>query len=341
MERYSRRLVRRARTRTRTVVAVAIVVVVGLSVSVAAATDSLFPLQPGDTVAVGCNGSYLSQDRLSPTVRKLTCNDSTNTSTSTSTTTTTTTTGPPIIDGQPPPAVTGGGLWTRVFDDEFNDTQVDTTQWNVQNNSTFGSGNNELECYMAANTTESGGSLNLVAQSGDTGCPGYRVSSGMVTQRNQGGPQRFSFTHGYIEARIKVSPFTPALWPAFWLVGAEGAPSWPAYGEMDVAEMYGPHPDYAEPNYHDQNGGKGNAEVHVGDLASYHTYAMNWTANQIQWFYDGNLVSSISVANNYPHSVILNLAVGGDGPSYYGSLGDPSSSLPSTMSVDYLRVFQS
>ena len=104
--------------------------------------------------------------------------------------------------------------------------------------------------------------------------------------------------------------------------------------------MYGPHPDYAEPNYHDQNGTKGNAEVHVGDLASYHTYAMNWTSNQIQWFYDGNLVSSINVANNYPHSAILNLAVGGDGPSYYGNFGDPSSSLPSTMSVDYVRIFQ-
>ena len=333
MERYARRLVRRARTRTRSTVVVAIVVVVGLSMSVAGATGYLVPLQSGDTLAIGCNGSSLSQERLSSTISKLTCTGSTSTST-------TATTGPPNIDGQPPGAVTGGALWTRVFDDEFNNTQVDATQWNVQNNSTFGSGNNELECYMAANTTESGGSLNLAAQSGGAACPGYQVSSGMVTQRNQGGPQRFSFTHGYIEARIKVSPFTPALWPAFWLVGAEGTPSWPAYGEMDVTEMYGPRPDYAEPNYHDQNGAKGNVGVHVGDLASYHTYAMNWTSSQIQWFYDGNLVSSINVANNYPHSAILNLAVGGDGPSYYGNPGDPRSSLPSTMSVDYVRVFQ-
>jgi phosphatidylinositol-3-phosphatase len=73
MDRYARRLVRRARTRTRSTVAVAIVVVVGLSMSVAGATGYLVPLQSGDTVAIGCNGSSLSQERLSSTISKLTC----------------------------------------------------------------------------------------------------------------------------------------------------------------------------------------------------------------------------------------------------------------------------
>jgi len=72
MERYARRLVRRARTRTRATVVVAIVVV-GLSMSVAGATGYLYPLQSGDTVAIGCNGSYLSQERLSSTIIKLSC----------------------------------------------------------------------------------------------------------------------------------------------------------------------------------------------------------------------------------------------------------------------------
>ena len=85
MERYARRLVRRARTRTRTTVVVAIVVVVGLSMTAAAATNYLFPLQSGDTLAIGCNGTYLQQERLSPTISKLTCTTSTSTSTSTTT----------------------------------------------------------------------------------------------------------------------------------------------------------------------------------------------------------------------------------------------------------------
>jgi beta-glucanase (GH16 family) len=353
MDRYSRRLVRRARTRTRSTVAVAIVVVAGVSVSVAGAADYLFPLRSGESVAIGCDGSYLSQERLSSTIRKLTCTDSTDaaststTSTtgtpgaSTSTTTsTTTTTSPPNIDGQPPGAVTGRALWTRVFSDEFNDNEVDATQWNVQDNSTFGTGNNELQCYMDANTTESGGSLNLTARAGGAGCSGYQVSSGMVTQRDQGGPQHFSFTHGYIEARIRVAPFGAAAWPAFWLVGAEGSRSWPDYGEMDIAEMYGPNPTIAEPNYHDNSGARGNVLANVGRVDGWHTYALNWTENTLTWFYDGNPVSSVNVTNNIAHSVILNYAIGGDGPAHAGFSGSPTPSLPSTMSVDYVRIWQ-
>jgi beta-glucanase (GH16 family) len=193
---------------------------------------------------------------------------------------------------------------------------------------------------MADNTTESGGSLNLAALSGGAGCPGYQVSSGMVTQRNQGGPQRFAFTHGYIEARIRVSPFGRAAWPAFWLVGAEGSPSWPAYGEMDIAEMYGPNPTTAEPSYHDTSGAHGNVLADVGPISDWHTYALNWTDSSLTWFYDGNPVSSIAVSNNIAHSIILNYAIGGDGPAYSGYSGSPSSSLPSTMSVDYVRIWQ-
>ena len=83
MERYARRLVRRARTRTRSTVVVAVVVVVGLSMTAAAATNYLFPLQSGDTIAIGCNDSYLQMERLSPTISKLTCTTSTTTSTTT------------------------------------------------------------------------------------------------------------------------------------------------------------------------------------------------------------------------------------------------------------------
>lgn len=341
MDRSARRVVRRARTRARTTVIVAIFAVVGVFVSVAGATGYLYPLQPGDSVGIGCNGSYLSQQRQSATISKLTCMGTTSTTTSDSgPPTSPDSTPPPNIDGQPPAAATGGAIWNRAFDDEFNDTSIDTSEWNVQDNSTFGSSNNEQECYMASNANEGGGSLNLVASAGGASCPGYSVSSGMVTQRGQGGPQQFSFTHGYIEARIKVGPFGPAAWPAFWLVGADGSPSWPGYGEMDIAEMYGPHPTVAEPNYHDNSGARGNVLANVGPVSGWHTYALNWTDSTLTWFYDGVAVSTINVSNDIPHSVILNYAIGGDGPAYDGFSGNASSSLPSTMSVDYVRIWQ-
>lgn len=342
MDRYARRLVRRARTRTRTTVVVAIVAVGLLSITAVGATGYLYPLESGDSVAIGCNGTYLSQQRLSQTVSQLNCTGPGSTTTTTTATAPTSKpdTTPVDVGAQPPAEVTNGATWKRVFADEFNDTQVDTNEWNVQNNSTFGSGNNELECYMAANTTESGGSLNLTAQAGGAGCPGYGVSSGMVTQRGQGGPQQFSFTHGYIEARIKVAPFGQAAWPAFWLVGADGTPSWPGYGEMDIVEMYGPHPNSAEPNYHDRSGAEGNVLVDVGPVSQWHTYALDWTGDTLTWFYDGRAVSRINVNNDMPHSVILNYAIGGDGVADAGFSGSPFSSLPSTMSVDYVRIWQ-
>jgi hypothetical protein len=247
---------------------------------------------------------------------------------------------PVPASGQPPAAVTGGATWKAIFNDDFAGSSVNTANWNVANNSNFGSGNNEQECYMTGNTTVSGGALNLAARAGGAGCSGYNVSSGMVTTRAMGGVEHYAFTYGYAEARIKVSPFGPAAWPAFWLVGANGTPGWPAYGEVDIVEMYGPQPNKAETAYHDNGGNHANVTVNIGDLTQWHTYGVNWTSSKLTWYFDGAPVASYNVANSYAHTMILNYAIGGDGPGYYGYNGNPASSLPSTMSVDYVKVWQ-
>ena len=51
--------------------------------------------------------------------------------------------------GQPPPAVTGGATWRTVFADEFTGAAVDRNEWNVADNSNFGSGNNAVETFDA------------------------------------------------------------------------------------------------------------------------------------------------------------------------------------------------
>lgn len=232
------------------------------------------------------------------------------------------------------------GSYKLKWADEFNGSSVDTTRWNVQDRSTFGSGNDEQECYMAGNTTVADGALQLKAASGGASCSGYTVSSGMVTTRAQQGTEKFAFKYGYAEARIKVAPFGPAGWPAFWLVGAQGTPGWPTYGEVDVVEAYGPRPQYAETAYHDNGGNHANKAVNVGSVAEWHVYAVEWTPSKLTWYYDNKVVSSYDVANSYSHTLILNYAIGGRGPEYYGYNGNPSSSLPSVMSVDYVRIWQ-
>jgi beta-glucanase (GH16 family) len=313
-------------------------------------------------------------------------------------TTTTTTTppdttppAPPVTTpvsgaGQPPLGVTGGAKWKPIFDDDFNGSGVDPTKWNVQNQSNYGSGNHEDECYMAANTTVADGALNLIGKretvnscgANPDGGNNYFFTSGMVTTRAQGGGLKFKFRQGYAEIRMRV-PRGNLYWPAFWLVGAGdgSSPGWPDYGEFDVTEIYGTHPDISESNFHKADGSIGAGTANVANLLAdtagininppatlltggtnaWHTYGINWTANHLDWYVDGVKVRTYTAksaadtaALGYEHSMILNLAMGGDGPQYEGytgnesgggySNGNLSADLPGAMQVDYARVWQ-
>jgi beta-glucanase (GH16 family) len=293
---------------------------------------------------------------------------------------------PPPGSGQPPSAVTGGVPWTTVWADEFNGTAVDTSRWNVQNNSNFGSGNNEDQCYRAANVSETSGVLRVVGRRQSvTGCGSnpqggstYYFTSGMVTTRAQGGPMRMKFRHGYTEVRMRV-PRGNIYWPAFWLIGAGdgSSPGWPDYGEFDVTEIYGSKPDISESNFH-RSGGNIGARSHnvnnppstaagrnvnppnpfvAGGVNTWHRYGLHWTADRLAWYIDGVLVRSYTASTSgdraalgYEHSLILNLAMGGDGPRSHGYTGQDSASgysngnlvadLPGAMEVDYVRVWQ-
>jgi beta-glucanase (GH16 family) len=295
---------------------------------------------------------------------------------------------PPVVgSGQPPALVTGGATWKTIFDDEFDGSSVDTSRWNVPNNSNFGSGNNEDECYRAANTTVAGGTLRLTGKRETvTGCGSnpdggntYFFTSGMVTTRQQDGGMKFKYRHGYTEVRMRV-PRGNLYWPAFWLVGAGdgSSPGWPDYGEFDVTEIYGSKPDISESNFHRAGGNIGARNHNVvtkgsssslnvndpnplvaGGTNDWHTYGFNWTDDTLQWFIDGVLVRTYTASSaadraalGYEHSIILNLAMGGNGPRYsdHGYTGGESgggyndgnlnADLPGTMEIDYVRVWQ-
>jgi beta-glucanase (GH16 family) len=307
-----------------------------------------------------------------------------------------TTTPPPPVDptdppvastGQPPALVTGGASWRTIFDDEFDGSSVDAANWNVMNNSNYGTGNNEDQCYRAGNTTVAGGTLRLTGKRETvTGCgsnpdggSSYFFTSGMVTTRQQGGNLKFKYRHGYTEVRMRV-PRGNLYWPAFWLVGAGdgSSPGWPDYGEFDVTEIYGAKPDISESNFHRAGGNIGARNHNVttkgtssslsindpnplvsGGTNDWHTYGFNWTDNTLQWFIDGVLVRTYtassaadSAALSYEHSIILNLAMGGNGPRYsdhgYTGIesgggyndGNLNADLPGTMEIDYVRVWQ-
>jgi beta-glucanase (GH16 family) len=293
---------------------------------------------------------------------------------------------PPVAaPDQPPPALSSDRYWAPIFVDEFSGTAVDATRWNVGDNSNYGTGNREDQCYRAANTTVADGTLRLTGQRETvTGCgsnpdggSSYYFTSGLVTTRQQHGTMKFKYRHGYAEVRLR-APRGNIYWPAFWLVGAAdgSSPGWPAYGEVDVTEIYGSRPDISESNFHRTGGNIGARDHNVADLGTtstlnvnppnefvagatndFHTYGVNWTADKLEWFIDGVLVRTYTATTSadvaalgYEHSFILNLAMGGNGPASHGYTGGESgggyddgnlvADLPGTMEVDYVKVWQ-
>jgi beta-glucanase (GH16 family) len=222
-----------------------------------------------------------------------------------------------------------------VWSDEFNGTSVDGTKWNLDNGNP--GVNNEKEYYQAANATVTGGNLIITAKKQSMGGQPYTSA-----KLNTSG--KFSVQYGRIEARVKM-PMVNGTWPAFWMLGNNiNTVSWPQCGEIDIMEHVNTNINnlgtmHWNNNGHVQYGGSLNTTP--GD---YHVYAVEWDASSIRWYVDNTLYVTGNIANNInntgafhlPFYLILNLAVGGD---LTNGVAIDDNSLPTTMTVDYVRVY--
>ena len=240
---------------------------------------------------------------------------------------------------------------TLVWSDEFNGSAgslPDATKWTYDLGG-GGWGNGEAEVYTnSPNNVSQDGKGNLAITAIDTN--GAYTSARIKTQG------LFAPQYGRIEARIKL-PYGQGIWPAFWMLGADIATvNWPNCGEVDIMENFGAY---------NHEGGTNNGSIHgpgyTGSLvgatytlpggallsADYHVFAIEWSANSMEFFVDGNSYEKQTPATipsgtqwvfNAPFFLLLNVAVGG--PTTF--LGPPngSTSFPQTMLVDYVRVYQ-
>lgn len=265
---------------------------------------------------------------------------------------------PPTPPAEPQPGIVLPPGYKLIWQDEFDGNALDLSKWNVRDNDTYGSGNNEEQRYFARNVQVGGGFLSLTAKMESTGGPGDKLyTSGFITTRALNPlPQRFAFTHGYIECLIRTTPISGGLWPAAWLVGDKDTPVGnPAYGEFDIMEGYGTYPNSVECTSHWTDATKTNKQqskrytLQGGDQSMFHAYGCLWTPNYVSYYIDGKLVDQWSatdsgafLARGYGHTLNLNLAVGGNGPrKYHGWDGTwPDGGLPARMDVGYVRVWQ-
>jgi beta-glucanase (GH16 family) len=254
---------------------------------------------------------------------------------------------------------------TLVWSDEFaNSTSAkkapDASVWTYDTGNDSGWGNSELEVYCAYGSTVTpcsrttlnayvapGGGLKIVAE---------EPSRGVYTSARMKTQGLFSFQYGRVEIKAEV-PESQGFWPAFWLMGNNiSTIGWPGCGEMDVLERVDAagSPDWNAGSIH----GTGVTGINIGTkyyfpkgqtAATAHTYGMIWRKGSVEYYVDDETkpyaTSTPSNFNSFsgsvwpfdtgPNFIILNLAVGGSWP------GNPTAStpFPSTMKVDYVRVY--
>lgn len=253
-----------------------------------------------------------------------------------------------------------------VWRDEFNGASLDTAKWGYQTGikDIYGSsvgpnywGNDELQYYTEDAVSVENGSLKITATKQQQGDRPY--TSGRILTRDKA-----SFTYGYFEARMK-TPTGSGMWPAFWMLPQPSSPAnseneyggWPANGEIDIMEAKGRLENKVDTTLH--FGKAWDAHDYVtkettlsSNTDEWHTYAVDWTADAISWFVDGQKVLTVTkdrwwsqdVSNqgksqpfDKPFYIIFNLAVGG----MYDSYNQPDGSFTSAaMYVDYVRVYE-
>jgi beta-glucanase (GH16 family) len=248
------------------------------------------------------------------------------------------------------------GAWQLVWSDEFSQpdgSSPDPTKWGFDiGNGSGGWGNNQLE-YDTSRTNNArivGGQLVIEADQESYGGKSY-TSARMLTKG------KWSWAYGRMEASIKL-PRGQGIWPAFWMLGTNiDSVGWPTCGETDIMENIGNTNDQAKAHgtiHGPQNGGDYNGGAGVGGtytlpgggaLAdSFHTFAVEWTTNQIKWYVDNTAYFTATPASlpsggtwvfTQPQFLILNLAVGGNWPGY----PDATTVFPQQMLVDYVRVY--
>lgn len=236
--------------------------------------------------------------------------------------------------------------YTLAWEDEFDGPSgqlPDATKWTFDIGTDWGNAQLEYDTDRPENVSLDGnGNLAIIARK--ESFAGSAFTSGRI--KTQG---LFDQAYGRFEARIKM-PWGPGIWPAFWLLGADiDAVGWPQCGEIDIMEYRGQETNLIHGSIHGPGYSGGAAVTKSFGFADnrfdtdFHVFAVEWTAEYIDFFVDETLYQRIEPEDasgewvyDHPFFIILNVAVGGN---YVGFPTDQTP-FPQTMLVDYVRVYQ-
>jgi beta-glucanase (GH16 family)/regulation of enolase protein 1 (concanavalin A-like superfamily) len=243
---------------------------------------------------------------------------------------------------------TGAG-WTLAWNDEFEDTTLDTTKWRH-----WLAGSRRDAVNSPSAVSVAGGALTI-----STYTSGGTHYTGMISTQDT-----YPYTYGYIEARIDYDS-SPGMWSAFWMQSPTmgnpiGSPN-AAGTEIDICEhrtidgsgsnidglvVGNIHWD----GYAAAHRSTGYSSPNLGLGTGYHIYGMEWTPTQQKFYIDGVLRWTINNnAANSPVSqrsefIILSSEVDDSSTTWAGAIPAAGYGTLATtttkMIVDYVRVYR-
>lgn len=275
-------------------------------------------------------------------------------------------------------SVTSPVIGKLLWSEEFNGTSLDGTLWTPSNGNgcqigLCGYGNQELETYSPNNLSivnvpfePATRALAITARRETIG--GNAFTSGKIDSAG-----KVQVKYGMIEVRMATPSVGVGLWPAMWMLGTSPQ-TWPRNGEIDIMEQGGRQPAGVPAVSPDRFVGSnvityqqaacvpGNESCAAStawqtknwvtparSLANrFVTYRLYWTDTQMRFtlvdnsretdMYNAPLAVN-STALQAPFYLLMNMAVGGN----FTNAATPeqvTASLPATMYVDYVRVYQ-
>ncbi len=264
-----------------------------------------------------------------------------------------------------------------VWADYFNTGKLNQDAWTIEVNGD-GGGNNELQYYcekgVSVGTDPKSGSGCLILTATKENYNGKTCTSGRIT-----GQGKVYFTHGKIEASIKIPKTANGLWPAFWMMGNDiHEVGWPRCGEIDIMEMgnstgirNGTQERYFNGACHwgfykDVGGGNWAYPMYANAVTNsysmqddeFHLFTCYWDNEKIAMYLDQDKYPDVQPyyemgvtdrggdwsTGDYFHKpfyILFNLAVGGNFTGIWDiNKITPLASGPKSLYVDFVKVYQ-
>jgi hypothetical protein len=221
----------------------------------------------------------------------------------------------------PPSPSPAPGLERRklVFEDDFDGTALNTTDWSPYNGP--GNAGNGLR-RASAISLDGAGHLVISAEMVN----GNLVSGGMSNRQN--------FTYGWFEFRVRTEPDPTGTMSGVILTWPQSG-RWPVDGENDIYET-GADVETRYPFHSYVHYGSSNNQyrfTHDSDGAQWHTMAMDWRPDAIRLYRDGSLAASLTDAtaiSDTAHHLCVQL----------DATATRALTTPVKMYVDYVRIYQ-